>query len=219
MLLATSPADAVGRLLWEVLGGTLIGLATGALTGLEVRAATRRGDLGHGPELVFTLLLAVAVLGVARLAGTDGVLAVFVAGLAYNRAVGEGERGSQVSVDEAVNQYAVLPLFLLLGAVLPWREWAAFGPGALAFVAAVLLLRRPPLLLALARPLGLARRDAVFTGWFGPMGISAVFYLAHSLDKGVDDPRLFAAGTLAVAASVLAFGVTAAPGRRAYARS
>jgi hypothetical protein len=51
------------------------------------------------------------------------------------------------------------------------------------------------------------------------MGVSAVFYLAHSLDKGVNDPRLFAAGTLAVAASVLAFGVSASPGRMAYAQS
>ncbi|MDQ3990280.1 MAG: cation:proton antiporter [Actinomycetota bacterium] len=219
VLPATGPGDAVGRLVWEVLGGTLVGLLAGATAGWALQAAVRRRSLGRGPELVYTLLLAVAVLGIARLAGTDGVLAVFVAGLAYNRAVGEGERAPQDSIDEAVNRYAVLPLFLVLGAVLPWQEWVAFGPAAVAFVAAVLLLRRLPLVLVLARPLGLRWRDATFTGWFGPMGVSAVFYLAHSLDEGVSDPRLFAAGTLAVAASVLAFGVSASPGRKAYARS
>lgn len=219
VLPATGPGDAVGRLVWEVLGGTLVGLLAGATAGWALQAAVRRRSLGHGPELVYTLLLAVAVLGIARLAGTDGVLAVFVAGLAYNRAVGEGERAPQDSIDEAVNRYAVLPLFLVLGAVLPWQEWVAFGPAAVAFVAAVLLLRRLPLVLVLARPLGLRWRDATFTGWFGPMGVSAVFYLAHSLDEGVSDPRLFAAGTLAVAASVLAFGVSASPGRKAYAQS
>ncbi|SFQ54389.1 hypothetical protein SAMN05421810_10961 [Amycolatopsis arida] len=51
------------------------------------------------------------------------------------------------------------------------------------------------------------------------MGVSGLFYLAHSLDKGVADPRLFAAGSLAVAVSVVAFGVTASPRRNAYARS
>jgi NhaP-type Na+/H+ or K+/H+ antiporter len=219
VLPATGPGDVVGRLVWEVLGGTLVGVVAGALAGRAVRAATRRRGLGHGPKLVFTLLLAVAVLGIARLAGTDGVLAVFVAGLAYNRAVGKGERGPQNSIDEAVNRYAVLPLFLVLGTVLPWREWAAFGPAAVAFVVAVLVLRRLPIILALARPLGLRWRDAAFTGWFGPMGVSAVFYLAHSLEEGVGDPRLFTAGTLAVAASVLAFGVSASPGRMAYVRS
>ncbi|MDQ3708654.1 MAG: cation:proton antiporter [Actinomycetota bacterium] len=219
VLPATGATDAVGRLVWEVLGGTFVGVLAGALAGRALQAAVHRHDLSHGPELVFTLLLAVAVLGLARLAGTDGVLAVFVAGLAYNRAVAEGERGPQENIDEAVNRYAVLPLFLVLGAVLPWRDWVAFGPAAVAFVAIVLLLRRLPLILALARPLGLGRRDATFTGWFGPMGASAVFYLAHSLHEGVDDPRLFAAGALAVAASVLAFGVSASPGRKAYARS
>jgi NhaP-type Na+/H+ or K+/H+ antiporter len=219
VLPATGLGDAVGRLAWEVLGGTLIGVLAGVLAGRAIQAATRHRSLDPGPELVFTLLLAVAVLGIARLAGTDGVLAVFVAGLAYNRAIGEGERGSQDQIDEAVNRYAVLPLFLVLGAVLPWREWVEFGPAAIAFVAAVLLLRRLPFLVALARPLGLRWRDATFVGWFGPMGVSAVFYLAHSLDKGVHDTRLFAAGTLAVAASVLAFGVSASPGRKAYAQA
>jgi len=217
VLPATSPSDAVGRLAWEVVGGALVGFLTGTLAARVLTGATRRHDLEPGPELVFTLLLAVAVLGIARLAGTDGVLAVFVAGLAYNRWIGEGERGAQDNIDEAINRYAVLPLFLFLGAVLPWQDWAAFGPAAAAaFIAAVLLLRRLPLVLALALPLGLRARDAVFTGWFGPMGVSAVFYLAHSIDRGGEDPRLFAAGTLAVAASVLAFGVSAAPGLRAY---
>ncbi len=67
--------------------------------------------------------------------------------------------------------------------------------------------------------LGLRRRGATVAGWFGPIGVSAVFYLGHSLEGGVSDPRRFAAGTLAVAASVVAFGVTGAPGRKAYARS
>ncbi|MDQ4021527.1 MAG: cation:proton antiporter [Actinomycetota bacterium] len=217
VLPATGPGDAVGRLVWEVLAGALIGVLAGVLAGRALKAAIGRQSIGPGPELVFTLLLAVAVLGIARLAGTDGVLAVFVAGLAYNRMIGESERSPQDSIDEAVNRYAVLPLFLVLGTVLPWQEWAEFGPAAIAFVAAVLLLRRLPFVLALARPLGLRWRDATFTGWFGPMGVSAVFYLAHSLEEGVSDPRLFAAGTLAVAASVLAFGVTASPGRKAYA--
>lgn len=71
--------------------------------------------------------------------------------------------------------------------------------------------------MALARPLGLGRREAVFFGWFGPIGVSAVFYLAHALHEGFVDDRLFAAGTLPVAASVVAFGFTASPGRKAYA--
>jgi NhaP-type Na+/H+ or K+/H+ antiporter len=216
VLTSSGPGAVAVRLAWEVLGGTLIGASAGALAGLVLRAAVREQDLDKGAELVFTLLLAVAVLGVARLVATGGVLAVFVAGLAYNRAIGPGERGQQAGIDEAVNRYAVLPLFVVLGAVLPWAEWAAFGPAALAFIAGVLLVRRLPLILLLRRPLGLDGREAPFVGWFGPMGVSAVFYLAHSLHEGVTDPRLFAAGTLAVVASVVAFGLTATAGRKAF---
>lgn len=219
ILPATGPLDAVGRLAWEVGAGTAIGVLVGLLAGWGIRAASSKGSLGEAPGLVITLMLAVATLGVARMAHTDGVLAVFVAGLAYNRLVDQHERTSQDAIDEAVNRYAVLPLFVVLGIVLPWSEWAAFGPAAVLFIAGILLLRRLPLVLLLARPLGLTARDAAFMGWFGPMGVSAVFYLAHSLDKGVSDPRLFAAGSLAVAVSVVAFGLSATPGRKLYARS
>lgn len=149
VLESSSPGDVAGRLAWEVLGGTLLGMCLGALAGWAMQAAIGQRDLDKGAELVFTLLLAVAVLGVARLPSTGGVLAVFLAGLAYNRAIGSDERGQQASIDEAVNRYAVLPLFLLLGVVLPWADWAAFGPIALLFVSGVLLLRRLPLILLL----------------------------------------------------------------------
>ncbi|WP_435109673.1 cation:proton antiporter domain-containing protein [Nocardiopsis synnemataformans] len=218
VLPSAGPVDVAGRLAWEILGSVALGVVLGAAAGKAMEAATRRRELEDGPALVFTLLLAVAVLGVARLIGVGGVLAVFVAGLAYNRTVRKGERGPQQNIDEAVNRYLALPVFVLLGAVLPWREWAGFGPAALAFVLAVLLLRRPPVLMVLTRPLGLRPRDAAFAGWFGPMGVSALFYAAHSAHEGVHDPRLFAAVTLAVTASVVAHGVTASPLRRMYAR-
>lgn len=214
---AESVGPALGLVAWEALGGTALGGTLGAAAGWGLTLARRHHDLGHGPELVYTLLLAAGVLGVARLAETGGVLAVFVAGLAYNRVVADTPRRHQVAVDEAINKYAVLPLFLLLGAVLPWAGWRGLGVGAVIFVLGVLLLRRPPLVIALARPLGLSVPQAGFAGWFGPMGVSALFYLAHARHQGVADDRLFAAVTLAVAVSVVVFGVTATPGRRLYA--
>lgn len=213
----TGPVESAGRLLWEVVGAVLLGAALGAVAGKSMEAATRRRELEEGPSLIFTLLLAVTVLGAARLIGVGGVLAVFAAGLAYNHTVRREERDPQQNIDEAVNRYLGLPVFVLLGAVLPWEEWVDFGPAALVFVLAVLLLRRPLALLVLMRPLGLRPRDAAFVGWFGPMGVSALFYAAHSIHEGVHDPRLFAAVSLAVTASVVAHGLTASAFRRVYA--
>ncbi len=216
---SASVGEEAGRMVWSILAAVVVGVLIGLLSGRAVDWATRDDSLGHGPELVLTLVLAVAVLGVARVVGSDGVLAVFVAGLAYNRMVAKGHRGPQESVDEAVNNFAVLPLFLVLGLVLPWSDWVELGPGAVVFVAVVLLLRRVPAVLAGHRLLGLDRRQGAFAGWFGPIGVSAVFYLALAGHEGVTDPRMFAAGSLAVVASIVAFGLTSAPGRHFYARN
>lgn len=205
--------------LYQVGAGVVIGLVVGLLAGRAVNYAAQESDVDQGSSLVFTLVLAVAVLGLARVANADGVLSVFVASLAYNYAVADDEVGPQNTIDEAVNRYLVLPLFLLLGIELPWAQWRELGWTAVLLPAAVLLLRRPPVLLLLARPLGLRLRDAVFLGWFGPIGVSALFYLSFSQDEGVSDPRLWTVGSLVVAASTLAHGVTAAPGVRGYHRA
>ncbi len=217
VLPAVSGGHTAVRLAWELGGAVAVGLLLGAVTAWGVRRTTRTRQMADGPALILTLMLALAVLGAARTVEASGVLAVFVAGLAYNHGVPSSHRSPQDGIDEAVNRYAVLPLFLLLGMILPWAAWRELGWTAVAFVAVVLLVRRVPAVLALGRAAGLRGKDAVFAAWFGPMGVSALFYLAYSIDEGVSDPRLLAFGTLAVTASVIAFGVTASPLRRLYA--
>lgn len=204
--------------LYQVTVGVVVGVVAGLLAGRAVSTAMRHSDVDPGASLVFTLVLAFAVLGLARVLDADGVLSVFVAGLAYNHTVADDEVGPQGQVDEGINRYLVLPLFLLLGTVLPWTDWRELGWGVVLLPLAILVLRRLPVVLALARPLGLGRADALFVGWFGPIGVSALFYLALSHDEGVVDPVVWTAVTLVVAASTLAHGVTSAPGRRAYRR-
>ena len=203
---------------YQVLVGTAVGALLGFVTARAVRTVEARNDIDPPSDLVVTLVLAVTVLGAARVLKSDGVLAVFVAGLAYNAAVGDDEREQQEMLDDVANRYLVVPFFVLLGAVLPWDDWADLGWAGPAFAVVALVVRRPPPVLALARLLGLRLRDAVFVGWFGPIGVSAVFYLVFSIEEGATDPRVFAAGTLAVAASTLAHGLSALPARRAYAR-
>ena len=110
----------------------------------------------------------------------------------------------------------MLPVFLGLGVVLPWSAWAGLGWGGALLVVGVLLLRRLPVVLLLRRPLGLGWPDAAFLGWFGPIGVSALFYLALESERLGVEPVVLAAGSLVVAASTVVHGVTAAPGRAAY---
>lgn len=209
--------EAAVEMLWQVLGATVVGIVAGVAGAAALTVAERRGDTASGPSLLLTVVLALATLGVAGLVHTDGVLAVFVAGLAFAATSHAEDRAREVSMDEALNTFVVLPLFVLLGTMLPWQAWRDLGWGGALLVVAVLAVRRLPVVLALARPLRLRRRDAVYLGWFGPIGVSALFYLTLEAERTDVPVEVLAAGTLLIAASTLVHGVSATPGRRLYA--
>ncbi|WP_091763855.1 cation:proton antiporter domain-containing protein [Blastococcus aurantiacus] len=209
---------AVLESLWQVVGAVALGAAFGWLGGRALRAGEAHGSTDQGPLALFTVVLAFAVLGLSGIVRVDGVLAVFVCGLAFNLVATGSERTTDAPIDEAINRFLVIPLFIAVGAALPWSAWADLGWQGPALAVAILLLRRLPVLFVLRRPLGLRVPDAVHLGWFGPIGVSALFYLAMEAERLGADPTVLAAGTLVVAASTLVHGITAAPGRVLYRR-
>lgn len=205
--------------LWEVFGALAVGAIMGYLGGRALQWGEERGATASAPALFFTVVLALGILGVAGLAETDGILAVFVGGLVFN-AVGTGrDRTAEVPIDEAINRFAVLPLFVLFGAALPWTDWVQLGWAGIALAIAVLLLRRIPILYLLRKPLALGRPDALYLGWFGPVGVSALFYLTLEADEMDLDPVVLSAGSLVLAVSTVAFGLTGVLGRILYTRA
>jgi sodium/hydrogen antiporter len=203
---------------WQVLGAAGLGALAGWLGGRALRLGEEHGATAHGPMLLFTIVLAATVLGISGLLHLDGVLAVFAAGLAFNVVSTGRERTAEVEIDEAVNRFAVLPMFVLIGASIPWSAWGDLGWAGPALVLSVLLLRRLPVLLLLKRPLRLGWSDAAYLGWFGPVGVAAVFYLTLEAKRLGLPAEVLAAGTMIVVASTVAHGLTAAPARVLYRR-
>lgn len=217
LMLEHPPGAALGEwalkvVLWEVGAAVAVGALAGYGAGWLLEKAEARETIGKTSFLAYTVALTLAVLGGAKLIGTDGVLAVFAAGLAFSLAVRESERGEEEQAQEAVNSFFTLPAFVLLGLALPWGEWLELGWPALALVLAVLLLRRLPALVVLS-PLVSGLRgfgEALFYGWFGPVGIAALFYATLALrETGVQEA--WTVGSLVIFASVIAHGVSAAP--------
>lgn len=202
--------------LWQVFGGVALGVGVGWISARALRAGERHGAADTEPELLYTLVLAVGVLGAAELLSVGGIVAVFASGLAFNVVSSGAERARAVSVDEAVNRFAVLPVFVLLGAMLPWHVWGELGWRGIGLAVLVVLLRRVPLLLLLRRPLRLHTADALYLGWFGPVGVSALFYLTLEAERLGVNATVLAAGVLVVVVSTTAHGLTSAPGRRLY---
>lgn len=216
---ALTGGDAAVEIAWQVLGAIVLGAVVGAVGGKALRFGEDHGATEQGPILMFTILLALFVLGVSGLIMVDGVLAAFVAGLAFNLVASGRERRTEVNIDEVINRFAVLPFFLALGAMLPWYEWSVLGWPVLVLAIAVLVLRRLPVLFALMRPLRVGAPDAAYLGWFGPVGVSALFYLTLEAERLGVKPDVLAAGTLIVVVSTVAHGLTTAPGRAAYRKA
>lgn len=122
-------------------------------------------------------------------------------------------------VDEAVNRFFVLPIFVLLGLALPWGEWADLGWKGPALAGLVLLLRRLPWVLALTGlvPAMRGRSDGLFTGWFGPIGVAALYY-ATLAEHTAGLHEAWVVGSLVISVPVLVHGVSAAPLTRLYGR-
>lgn len=205
--------------LWEVGGSIAIGALLGWAGGRALEWAEAKGYLDQPSFLAITLALTILVLGVGKLLGTDSILAVFAAGLAFDQMVGGKERGEEGNVQETVNLFFTLPVFVLFGVIAPWSEWLALGWGGVVLAILVLLLRRLPVILLL-RPLlppVREKRVALVMGWFGPIGVSALFY-AVMISSRTGSDIAWVAGSLIVFASILAHGVTAAPFARLYHR-
>ena len=158
--------------------------------------------------------------------GTNGVLAVLAAGAGLQLMCNDKLEEEEATVQNVVVQLVQLPAFVLVGLLLPLERWAEWGWAGAFFVALLFLLRRPPALLLLAPLLkktgGLAAGrlgwgEAIFAGWFGPVGIAAVYY-ATLADRRLGLTFNWEVVSLAVAASVVVHGVTAYPLTRLMGR-
>lgn len=134
---------------YEVVAGIMFGVAAGLVAGRALRWAREHREIGPSVRALYTLVLAAMVLGLSGVLNADGLLSVFVAGLVHSRVVTGGDRQVEVGIDESLNHFLVIPVFVLLGAVLPWSDWAALVWGGAVFVLVALFLRRLPVVVAL----------------------------------------------------------------------
>lgn len=224
LMLDHSWAEAVRRWAWDVVAwkvgfGAVLGFVTGRVAGALLSFFESRDAIRSHSLLGFTLALTLLTLGVAYLASTDDVLAVFIAGLAFDTSVTQRDRLREQRIQETVNQFFSIPIFALLGYMLPIDAWKELGWMAAICALTVLLIRRLPVVLLLRRLMPSIRSpaDAAFAGWFGPIGVAAIFY---STDAVVRTGRhdIWNLTSLLIATSVLLHGVTASPLTRLYGR-
>jgi sodium/hydrogen antiporter len=225
LLLLTLPAAEVARtfllhtFLWQVFAATAIGAVLGFAAGWLLRVADAHDLIEEEWRLPYAAALSLLAVGIGQLLGSDELMLVFAAGIAFVQVVSSEERTGEEIGQEAINRFFAFPMFALLGATIPWSGWAELGWSGGLLAVALLLLRRPLPLLLIRPLLGDLRpkHDALFIGWFGPIGIAAIYYAALA-EGEYELPLIWPVVSLVICASVVAHGVSGAPLTKRYRR-
>lgn len=200
LFLKEKPAAALGHWLlhvwvWEIAVGVLLGSLLGFFSRRALHVAEERRWVNHESMLVFTIALTMTVLGTASLLRTDDFIAVFAAGVAFSWSAHVRERSADSHLAEILDMLFNIAFFVFFGMTFPWTELLTSagkdGPSLARLSIAALLIvffRRLPLVLLLRKwtPVLRSRKEAMFAGWFGPMGVGAIFFalLAKKLFPG-----------------------------------
>lgn len=202
---------AVSAILQIVLG-PLVGLAIGWV-------AAKAMDIAQDKKLIAEAAGGVAFLTVAFVAfigseviGGNGFIAAFVAGMVFGNTyrhnihfIGEFMEG--------VGQLLTMFAFLIFGALLlpNGLEHMTWGAVVLALLF-LTVVRMLPILISLMGT-GLALREKLFLGWFGPRGLASILFTLIMMDE-FDFPgeeELLACVSMTVFLSIILHGISAAP--------
>ncbi|KAJ3549986.1 hypothetical protein NM208_g222 [Fusarium decemcellulare] len=194
--LGGGPGEAIKQWVVETwLYIVLMSVAYGAVIGYGackgIHFALKRKLVDSESYLLFPTALGLFIVGTCGAIGTDDLLACFVAGNALNW---DGHYLKETldrhdEVNSCVDVLLNFGGFMYIGAIMPWSDFHdPDGTGltygrlmALGFL--VLVLRRIPAIMLTYKLMPAVCKnwkDALFMGYFGPIGAGAVFYVEHA---------------------------------------
>ncbi|RYP77605.1 hypothetical protein DL771_000973 [Monosporascus sp. 5C6A] len=192
---AESGGAAAAMSLWfgEMWGYTIIfsvfyGAVVGWLAKELLHFAETRNWVDRESFLVYAISLALFTVGTCGMIGSDDILACFVAGNVFTWDDWFRQETLDDSLQPTIDMLLNVSIFMWYGAVCPWNSFAVNGVIPLYRLVAlsilILLFRRIPFIFGLHKfihQIDLASQ-AIFMGFFGPIGCSAMFYLYITLE-------------------------------------
>jgi len=196
----------------QIVLGPLAGIVIGWGMAKLMDAAQTRGVMAEASGGVAFLMIAFASFIGAEIIGGNGFIAAFVGGMVFGNTY-KHEIHFIGEFMEGVGQLLTMTAFFVFGALLlpdglQHMTWNAVIL-AILFLTVVRML---PIWLSLAGT-GLALRDKLFLGWFGPRGIASILFTLIMIDE-FDFPgeaELLACVSMTVFLSIILHGVSAAP--------
>ncbi|KAH8781935.1 Sodium/hydrogen exchanger family-domain-containing protein [Hyaloscypha finlandica] len=184
---------AIGLWFGETWGYTIIlsivyGAAVGWIAKELLHWAEENKFVDRESFLVFAITLALFIVGTCGMIGSDDVLACFIAGNTFTWDDWFRLETLDDSLQPTIDMLLNLSVFIWFGAICPWSLFAhnsVIPIYRLIFLGVlILLLRRLPVVFAMHKLIHQIeeKRQAIFVGFFGPIGVSAIFYLYISLE-------------------------------------
>lgn len=169
-------------LLYSCVFGLTLGVVIGRSANWILKVCERRELIDPASFLAFYLLLAVFSIGVGSTLGSDDFLVAFGAGAGFSYDGWFAKQVKNTHLPSVIDLILNSGFFIYFGAIIPWASFSSDLTGLtvirlLGLTVAILVLRRLPgmLLLYKAIPEIKSLREAVFCGFFGPMGVGAIF--------------------------------------------
>ncbi|KAF9274908.1 hypothetical protein BGZ68_000269, partial [Mortierella alpina] len=176
-------------LLSIVLGG-LIGAAARKL----VKGAKNRNLIDKESFLVFSIALTLAVVGCVAILASDDLLACFIAGNIFAWDDWFSNEIAEAHIQETIDMLLNLACFVYIGSSIPFSSFhdatLQLSIWRLVVLAVlILLLRRLPYVMMFKKmiPALATYREAAFAGWFGPIGVGAVYF--SKVTASMTDPN------------------------------
>ncbi|KAK3817717.1 MAG: Sodium/hydrogen exchanger family-domain-containing protein [Benniella sp.] len=168
---------------YQILLSIIIGGVIGAAARKLVKGAKNRKLIDKESFLAFSIALALAVTGIVSILASDDLLACFVAGNVFAWDDWFSNEIAEAHIQEIIDMLLNLACFIYIGASIPFSSFANAALGfsvwrMVVLALAVLFLRRLPFMVILKPliPALTTYREAAFAGWFGPIGVGAVFF-------------------------------------------
>jgi len=180
---------------YVILLSAVYGAAVGWIARELLHWAEEKNFVDRESYLIFAIALALFIVGTCGLIGSDDVLACFIAGNVFTWDGWYRLKTLDDSLQPTVDMLLNLSIFMWFGAICPWPKFLhnnIISIHRLVFLGIlILLLRRLPVVFALRKFIHQIEesRQAIFVGFFGPIGVSAIFYLYIGLNflEGVTD--------------------------------
>lgn len=173
---------------YEIVMSVLYGGLVGYIFRKALRWAEERRYVDRESFLVFAITIALFLVGTVGMLGSDDVLACFIAGNTFTWDDWFRLQTKDDSFQPTIDMLLNVSIFAWYGAICPWYKFAhnnVIPIYRLIFIGIlVLLFRRLPMILAFHKKIHQIEdlRQALFVGFFGPIGVSAIFYLYTSLE-------------------------------------